>query len=150
MGTLTVRGPSNLGKGDVLVPANPLSVLVVDDEQSIRGLIKAILENNNYFVRVSSDGVEALTLLDSGARFDCVVTDIMMPNMTGIELAMRLHESRPTLPVVIISGRVDISADSLRNLAPMMNRPCMLAKPFASANLLTAVKLAIAKACTDT
>ncbi|HVP19992.1 MAG TPA: response regulator [Spirochaetia bacterium] len=125
----------------------PPCVLVADDEQSIRGLVREILERNHYCVRISADGAEALELLDSGAHFDCLVTDILMPKMSGIELALRLHETQPTLPVVMISGRIFVNSDSLRNLAPMMNNPCLLAKPFTPGTLLAAVKSAIARSC---
>ena len=126
---------------------NPFTVLVVDDEASIRGLCKRLLAAEGYNVRVAADGVEALEILASGSQVDCAVIDLVMPKMGGITMAMKLHDLRPTLPTVIISGQVDLEANSIKGLTAMMNSDtsCLLRKPFTNAQLIDAVHRALAR-----
>jgi DNA-binding response OmpR family regulator len=78
-------------------------ILVVDDEPSILGLARAILEPQGYRVSTAGDGREALREL-AGGRYDLVLTDIVMPDMEGIELLRRLRSQRTGVPVVVMSG----------------------------------------------
>jgi two-component system cell cycle sensor histidine kinase/response regulator CckA len=76
------------------------SVLVVEDDDSIRALMRAVLEPAGYRVRLASGGEEAL----SGADADLLITDILMPGMNGRELATRITERAPDTHVLFISG----------------------------------------------
>ncbi len=78
-------------------------VLVVDDEESIRKSLEKLLSYEKYAVSSAADGKTALALVD-GERVDIVLLDIKMPGMDGMEVLQRMKESRPELPVVIISG----------------------------------------------
>ena len=126
---------------------DPVTILVVDDEPSICDIVRRILEPKGYHVRVARHGLAALQVLAS-ETINCVVADLVMPNMDGITLAMKLHENYPNLPTVLISGQVDVKAASIQALAPLLNSDtsCLLKKPFESADLLDAVQRAVSRA----
>jgi two-component system response regulator PilR (NtrC family) len=79
------------------------SVLIVDDERSMRDFLKILLEKEGHDVIVAENGNKALTLLPD-YDVDIVVTDIRMPGMSGIELLEEIKESRPRLPVIMITA----------------------------------------------
>ena len=83
------------------------SVLVVDDEASIRRTLREILEYEDLYVEEAEDGEEALKRLQEG-RYDVVLLDIKMPKRDGMEVLEILADSMPELPVVMISGHADI------------------------------------------
>ena len=124
------------------------TILVVDDDQSMRDLIRLILEKAGYRVRIAADGVEAMQLLGQRKQIDVVVADIVMPRLNGVEMLMKLHETWPSLPAVVISGKVDLQAPSIQNLAPFLSseKACLLKKPFTSEQLIDAVKRAVDRA----
>jgi CheY-like chemotaxis protein len=81
------------------------TVLVVDDEESVRGMLAKGLELMGYHVIQAGDGREALTTIQRlGDELDLVVTDVAMPGLSGIELARRVGQSRPALPFILVSG----------------------------------------------
>jgi len=127
---------------------NQATVLVVDDEPEMCEIARRMLEREGYKVRVAMHGLDALRILDSGEIIDCVVTDLVMPKMGGITLAMKLHDTRPSLPIVVISGIIDLNAASLQALSPLMNSEtsCLLKKPFTWDQLVAAVQRALARA----
>jgi len=80
-------------------------ILIVDDEETIRVIFaSAISSEGNYDCRAAGDGLEALALLDSGEKFDLVLADIVMPNLDGIQLAERIKDKYPDLPVVMVTA----------------------------------------------
>jgi two-component system nitrogen regulation response regulator NtrX len=81
----------------------PKTILVADDEAGIRDSLRRLLEYEKYRVVVAADGVSALQKAE-GEVVDLVLLDIKMPGMDGMEVLSRLHQSRPDVPVVIISG----------------------------------------------
>jgi two-component system nitrogen regulation response regulator NtrX len=81
----------------------PKTILVADDEKGIRDTLGRLLEYEKYKVLTAEDGEAALAVAQ-GEAVDLVLLDIKMPGMDGMEVLSRLHESRPDLPVVIISG----------------------------------------------
>ncbi|HLZ84209.1 MAG TPA: ATP-binding protein [Caulobacteraceae bacterium] len=96
--------------------------LVVDDEDLVRASTADMLAELGYDVIEASCAEDALTLLDGPAAVDVLVTDHMMPGMTGVELARAVRASRPGTNVLIISGYAEVEG-----LAPELPR---LAKPF--------------------
>jgi CheY-like chemotaxis protein len=82
------------------------TVLVVEDEASVRRLTRRALEAAGFRVLEAEDGAQALRLAE-GALLDLVVTDIVMPGMSGVELAERIAPSHPGLPVLFVSGYAD-------------------------------------------
>ncbi|HTE47250.1 MAG TPA: response regulator, partial [Gemmatimonadaceae bacterium] len=87
------------------------TILLVEDERSIRDLITRILQASGYRVLAASSGADALRLaLDHPGTIDLVTTDVVMPGMTGPELVARLHETHPGIAVLYMSGYASGSA----------------------------------------
>jgi CheY-like chemotaxis protein len=101
--------------------------LLVDDEDLVRMSTADMLMDLGYDVVEACTGEEALRLIDGGLQPDLVVTDHLMPGMTGVELAKALRSSRPTLPLLIISGYAEEDG-----IDPSLAR---LTKPFRKAEL---------------
>ena len=107
------------------------TILVVDDEASVRSLTTRMLEEHGYSVVEAHDGSEAWTLLESMAgRIDVVVSDVVMPRLDGLELARCMGIMPHPPPILLMSG-YGLSALELE-------RP-LLAKPFRGHELLAAV-----------
>ena len=116
------------------------AVLVVEDDDGIRELLISILRSEGYTVTPARNGVEALSLFEGGAACDLLVTDVMMPEMGGVELVERLRGARPNVHVLYISGRPSGSLG-----LPDLDSPgtWFLAKPFTPAQLVTEVRRAL-------
>ncbi len=86
-------------------------ILLVDDEEILVDLGKSMLSSLGYKVRATTDSLEALQLLqDSINDYDILITDQTMPNLTGIELAEKIHKNNPGFPIILCTGfssRVD-------------------------------------------
>ena len=81
------------------------AVLVVDDDGMMRSLLTRILQAEGWAVHTAADGVEALSMMDgAAATVNVVVSDVMMPNLNGRQLAVELAKRFPRLPVLLISG----------------------------------------------
>jgi CheY-like chemotaxis protein len=91
--------------------ASDITILCVDDEDIPRTLRKLILQKQGYQVTAVASGAEALEVL-SRARIDLVLSDQMMPNMTGTELTKFVKAMRPAIPVILISGVNEIPTDA--------------------------------------
>jgi CheY-like chemotaxis protein len=103
------------------------TALLVDDEEMVRLSTADMLMDLGYDVVEARSGEEALRLIDGGLIPDLVVTDHLMPGMTGVELARTLRINRPKLPLLIISGYAEeVGID------PSLTR---LTKPFRNAEL---------------
>lgn len=101
-------------------------IMVVDDEEPIRTVVKLVLESANYKVAAMSSGLEALEYFEKQKRkIAAVLTDLRMPNMTGSELAEKLLEHRADLPILFMTG-TDTRISSLK-------------KPFSQTELLEAL-----------
>jgi CheY-like chemotaxis protein len=93
-----------------MVPTS-ITILCVDDEETPRILRKLILQKQGYQVITAASGVEALEIL-SGANVNLVLSDLMMPGMSGTELTKSVKSMRPTMPVILISGVNEIPSDA--------------------------------------
>ena len=112
-------------------------ILVNDDDDEIRAVTARILTENGYEVITSDRGALALDLLaDESNRFDLLLSDVIMPQMSGRELAERASVIRPDLPVLFMSGYADGLLAPARVLEPGVE---LLEKPFTQATLLAAV-----------
>jgi putative nucleotidyltransferase with HDIG domain len=92
------------------------TILIVDDEESIRGVVGEYFRRRGYQVVTAGDGAQALDILQGGG-IDCCFTDINMPGMNGLDLAERIHATDSTLPVIVMTGypSLDVSIHTLRN-----------------------------------
>ena len=105
-------------------------ILLVDDDSAVRSVAAALLESSGYNVVAMSTASDAIALTERREPFDAVVTDLMMPTMSGSEMVQRLRALRPGLPVVYISGYADHEdTDDDRRTTRS------LAKPFSPATL---------------
>ena len=120
---------------------NMASVLVVDDEPSVRRFACRVLREAGYGVREAADGLDALSLIRSGVvDLDAVVSDIVMPRLNGVELLQSLSLEHPRLPVILMSG-YDMNQLTRLGIAS----PCgVLSKPFPPDQLLAEVRRCIA------
>jgi two-component system, cell cycle sensor histidine kinase and response regulator CckA len=114
-------------------------ILFVEDEPVLRELVPEMLAARGYDVTVAADGPAALALM-AEEPFDLLVTDVVMPGMSGVELAEHVREQRPGVGVLFISGYTDSIVDEHR-LSPTMR---FLAKPFSTDELAGAVREIIA------
>jgi DNA-binding NtrC family response regulator len=119
-----------------LRPSLP-TILVVDDESSVRRFASRVLVEEGFGVEEATDGLEALTLARGGAHtFDAVLSDIVMPRLNGVQLLQELTLSHPTLPVVLMSGYAAAQLETM-GITP----PCgMLIKPFSAEQLVGEVR----------
>jgi CheY-like chemotaxis protein len=106
-------------------------VLVIDDETLVRMTTADMLENLGYETVEVGDASEAEALLTKGERFDLVLTDHLMPGMSGAELASLIRDRWPHLPVLIVSGYADTDG-----ISPDVPR---LTKPFREVELADAI-----------
>ena len=104
------------------------TILVVDDEQSIREMTRVLLESQNYRVMTAVSGKDALVqYLEHRSEISLVLTDLMMPVMSGIDLIRALHVINPTLKIIAMSGLTEMVEE--RNLAALgaldlLMKPC--------------------------
>lgn len=118
-------------------PARGRSVLVVDDDPSVRDFVVRALRRHDCDARAANGGREALRLVADGTfRPATLLTDIDMPDMTGIELAARLAVLRPGIRIVMMTGD-QLSAAAARTRPDMVAE--VLLKPMTVAELLEAV-----------
>jgi CheY-like chemotaxis protein len=96
-------------------------VLVVEDEDAVASIVRRILEADGYDVLAAADPHEAIALCE-GLDVDVVVTDIVMPGMSGPQLVARLRDDRPELPAIFMSGYTD-RPGALPPDAPVLSKP---------------------------
>ena len=114
------------------------TVLVVDDETTVRHLIDEVLQDLGYTVIGAGDGAAGLKIVQSGVRIDLLVTDVGLPNgMNGRQLADAARAIRPDLKVLFITGYAENAAVGNGHLAPGME---LLTKPFALNELTRKVR----------
>jgi PAS domain S-box-containing protein len=115
------------------------TVLVVEDERSVRQVIVRLLRSHGYRVLEVGSAVEALGLIerDVGRTIDIVLTDVVMPEVGGQELAQRARELRPDLPVLFISG---YNAEHFSRQRPFDAGEQLLQKPFTPQSLTTKLR----------
>jgi CheY-like chemotaxis protein len=124
-------------------PPRRASILVVDDEAGIRGLILKILKREHYEVIEAASAEEALQAAAArGAPIDLLLTDVVLPGMPGTELARRMHAAQPSLKVLYISGYTPDEAARSGKQPPGAR---FLAKPFTLAALIEAVRETLQK-----
>jgi len=116
-------------------------VLVVDDEEQLRRLVERMLGRAGIVVTTAAGGLPALELLRSGRRFDCIVSDLMMPGMDGMELLRQIRQLDLDVPLVFLTGN-----PSLSSAMEAMERGGYryLAKPVQAERLVAVVKDAAA------
>jgi signal transduction histidine kinase/CheY-like chemotaxis protein len=142
------RIKSEVGKGTILtlllpasarpLPAPPIVVqaetseepagriLVVEDNERVGDFAEALLGELGHAVVRARSGPEALQLTESGAQFDVVFSDVVMPGMTGLELADELKRTRPQLPIILTTGYSDAIVAAGSKGFPIVPKPYRL------------------------
>lgn len=126
-------------------PLHDITVLVAEDERPVRMLVRVVLESAGARVLEAEHGGVALRLLDLHPDIDVLCTDINMPHMDGIELATRVRDDRPDLPIVSCSA-MDIMS-SFPTLAALVD--ASIQKPFVPSDLVRAIGGVIARGQRD-
>jgi two-component system response regulator FlrC len=110
-----------------------MKILVVDDEAEVRGLIQVALTRLGHSATVAANGAEALALLGSpDSAIEAIFTDLRMPGMGGSELIQKLQAASLHIPVVLITGQVNVDAADAKRLGARH----ILHKPFRLADLV--------------
>lgn len=115
-------------------------VLLVEDEDTVRNVVARLLMKLGYDVSSAEDAEKAIAMFDDGADFDLVVTDIVMPGLSGIEMSEVLKARFPTLRFLFISGY----ASRELGIAPSAPPEPFLPKPFTMQELADEVRNALA------
>ena len=115
------------------------NILIADDDDAVQQIIKILLQRSGHQVTGANDGRTALKVFRE-SEFDLLIVDIFMPGMDGLETMKQVHEYRPSVPIIVISGhgfsaRYATSPDFL-TMATKLGAACSLQKPFKSAVLL--------------
>lgn len=105
----------------------PLTVLLVDDEEQVRLYLDRVLREAGYRTSIAKDGFEATRVAYAEGPFDVLLTDLLMPQMNGDELARRLRIMQPDLPVLYLTGfsdRLFIERQVLWQGEAFLDKPC--------------------------
>jgi CheY-like chemotaxis protein len=118
------------------------TILVIEDDPEVRDLVVAMLESLGYEVLSASEGADAIDILRATPRIDLVLSDVMLPGgLLGPEVAQRVKQARPDLPVLFMSGYADAEARSSGLLA---EGATVLNKPFRRHDLAHHLRVALA------
>jgi CheY-like chemotaxis protein len=122
--------------------AGLIRILIVDDDPSIRFVLRLILEGEGYEIVEAIHGEAALEVIRPNPLPDIVMTDLMMPVMGGIELIQRLRSEQRTaaIPIVVVSG----NPEHARSLQASGVVAAIVSKPFTAAGLADGVRAAAA------
>ena len=125
---------------DCSTPASdqPMSILIVDDEEGIRRYLDRVLSGAGYRTTIAVDGADAIAVAAREGRFDLLLTDVAMPKMTGAELARRMRLTDPDLKVLYLTGCTD---QLFEEKATLWREEAFLEKPSSIKAIAQAVAL---------
>jgi PAS domain S-box-containing protein len=129
---MTLGAGGELPRADSAVDLQPLRILAVDDDSLVLMNTVALLEDLGHQVVCASSGEAALALLSDHPSLDLVITDQVMPKMTGLQLREAIRKMRPALPVIIATGYAEMPTGGRPD-------PLRLSKPFTQSELANAV-----------
>ncbi len=132
--------PSAAGPGASQRGASQGAVLLVDDDPAVRVTVAAVLGDLGYQVRQASGGAEALELLRRDGGIEVLLTDVVMPGMSGAELARHAAEVRPRLTILFMSGYA-----APEEITGALQRHRLVRKPFLPAELARQIEAALAE-----
>jgi CheY-like chemotaxis protein len=119
------------------------TVLLAEDEQDVREVAREFLESAGYTVILAANGEEALTrAAEHSGKIDLLVSDMVMPGMTGVELVRRLRQQRSNFEVIYMSGYSEQAASEATKVD---HAAIVLTKPFSRAAILRALRETLRK-----
>jgi CheY-like chemotaxis protein len=117
-------------------------ILVIDDDRAILSTVKMLLERDAHAVETADNSHSGLRLFET-QKFDLLIVDIFMPGMDGFETMSLVHQSRPEVPIIVMSGQqfrtASEQAPDFLYMATKLGAVSSLQKPFRPHDLLTAV-----------
>jgi CheY-like chemotaxis protein len=123
------------------IPGGKESILFVDDEEVIVQIGKVMLTSLGYDFVGTTDSLEALNLFRAQPeRFDLIITDMTMPNMTGVELARELMSIQPDIPIILCTG---FSETITPERAKAIGLKDFIMKPIITSQIATAIRHAL-------
>lgn len=126
---------------------NPKTILIVDDEQSIRQLLRRIFSREGFLILEASNGKEALDVFKrETGKIQLVLMDMSMPQMDGQTCARLMLKERPQIPMVYMSGDMDAA-----RMPAELNKPgtAFLSKPFSNEEMLLTAREVLMKTSPD-
>lgn len=115
-------------------------ILLIEDNNSFRRLVTRLLTRGGYEAVAMENGRAGLKALRKSGPFDLLITDIVMPEIEGIDLIGQVREHHPDIPIIAISGGGRNSPDDYLKMAQKLGANATLAKPFANSELLSLVQ----------
>ena len=115
-------------------------VLIAEDDTAVREFVSRALSHGGHEVTTANDGLEALDVLHS-APFDLLLTDIVMPNLDGIALALKVAKEYPAMPVLLMTGYA-AERQRAHNLDVLIH--AVITKPFTLRDIIGAADSALA------
>jgi CheY-like chemotaxis protein len=115
------------------------TILLIDDDNAVREVTRAILHELGYKVLEAGSGGAALDLIEREPKIDLMIADFAMPGMNGAEVARLAQAKRPTLPVLFVTGFAD------RTALAGISEAQIISKPFIDDELARKVRLALAE-----
>lgn len=117
----------------------PATISVIDDDASVRSALHRLLRSLGYAVHAFES---AVAFCDSSLRdeTDCIITDVQMPGMSGLQLLARLRDQGKHTPVIFVTGFFD---ETTRQRAIQGGAACFLGKPFSAEDIIGCVEQAL-------
>ncbi len=119
-------------------------ILIIDDEDELRSMLRQMLEQAGYEVTEAVNGAEGIQLYEQDTH-DLIITDIIMPEKEGVETIIALRRADPDLPIIAISGGGRLDATDFLTMTKKLGARRTLSKPFRRDQLLEAVGECLAK-----
>ncbi|HWH18559.1 MAG TPA: response regulator [Allosphingosinicella sp.] len=124
-------------------PRQRARILIVDDDDDVRMVAEAMIEEIGYEVVAAASGEQALKEMKPG-RFAMMITDVAMPGMTGVEVARRMREIDPHLPIVFASGYADV-----QTFGAELSDEVLLRKPYRIADVAARISAVLSEPRAD-
>lgn len=119
--------------------AAPKRVMIVDDEPDIVAIMELALKNRGYSVSAFTSPGKAIEEIRDSQEYALVISDIRMPGMNGFELARKVREARPDIPLVLMTA-FEINKPEFAALFPSTTVSDLVKKPFSGAQLISIVR----------
>jgi len=117
-----------------------VTIMVVDDEESVRKTLCENLEECGFKVVSAKDGQEAMTMIEEGAKPNVVLTDLIMPRREGLEIIMEIRKLHPHIRLIAMSGGGRSKAADFLQMAAKLGADAVMPKPLDIAELEQTVR----------